>query len=199
MERSRIHGLGEIALRVRNPAVMHAFDEGVVGREVLGAFPHAVFFRSAAGVAGHTQVLALLDRSPLPAEEEPSHARTTLDHLAFGIAREDDGAVRARLEGLGLAVRTAEHAWVHWRSLDVSDPKGNPVEWVCDDERVGRTATTPKLIGSWGAEQRRTIGTSCVSDGKRQRPWRHPASSGIIRGRLASGAGAPAGVHEGER
>jgi catechol 2,3-dioxygenase len=136
MASSPIRGLGEIALRVRDLGAMRAFYEDVVGLEVLGTFPHAVFFRIADGVAGHTQVLVLFDRSPLPAEEEPAPARTTLDHLAFGIAREDYAAELMRLEGLGLAVRTAEHAWVHWRSLYVSDPEGNLVEWVCYDEGV---------------------------------------------------------------
>jgi catechol-2,3-dioxygenase len=134
--RTPIRGFGEIALRVRDLAAMRAFYEEVVGLEVLGTFPHTAFFRIADGVAGHTQVLALFDRSPLPADEEPSHARTTLDHLAFGIALEEYAAERARLAGLGLAVRTAEHAWVHWRSLYVSDPEGNVVEWVCYDEKV---------------------------------------------------------------
>jgi catechol 2,3-dioxygenase len=136
MGRTPIRGLGEIALRVRDLAAMRSFYEKIVGLEVLGTFPNSVFFRIADGVAGHTQVLALFDRSPLPAEEEPSSARTTLDHLAFGIAPADYAGERARLEGLGLSVRTAEHAWVHWRSLYVSDPEGNLVEWVCYDERV---------------------------------------------------------------
>jgi hypothetical protein len=42
-----------------------------------------------------------------------------------------------KLKGLGLQVETAEHAWVHWRSLDVSDPEGNQVELVCYDASVG--------------------------------------------------------------
>ncbi len=33
-----------------------------------------------------------------------------------------------RLEALGLQVETAQHAWVHWRSLYVTDPEGNQVE-----------------------------------------------------------------------
>ena len=48
----------------------------------------------------------------------------------------DYAAELMRLEGLSLAVRTAEHAWVHWRSLYVADPEGNLVEWVCYDEGV---------------------------------------------------------------
>jgi hypothetical protein len=43
----------------------------------------------------------------------------------------------ARLEAHGLAVTTAEHAWVGWRSLDVADPEGNVVELVCHDGSLG--------------------------------------------------------------
>ena len=35
-----------------------------------------------------------------------------------------------RLKGLGLQVETARHAWVHWRSLYVTDPEGNQVRWL---------------------------------------------------------------------
>jgi hypothetical protein len=36
-----------------------------------------------------------------------------------------------RLRALGLEVETAEHAWVHGRSLYVTDPEGNQAELVC--------------------------------------------------------------------
>ena len=87
-------------------------------------------------MAGHTQILALFDRTADPGYRGLSAARTTVDHLAFAIALEDFAAERARLEGLGLPVDTAEHAWVHWRSLYVSDPEGNRVELVCYDPAV---------------------------------------------------------------
>jgi len=40
------------------------------------------------------------------------------------------------LEQHGLQVDSAEHAWVHWRSLYVNDPEGNRVEFVCYDDSV---------------------------------------------------------------
>jgi catechol 2,3-dioxygenase len=36
----------------------------------------------------------------------------------------------------GQRVETAEHTWVHWRSLYVRDPEGNLVEFVCYDQNV---------------------------------------------------------------
>jgi catechol 2,3-dioxygenase len=136
MDQRPIRGLGEVALRVLDLAAMRAFYENVVGLEVLRAFPHAVFFRIADGVAGHTQVLALFDRAAEPGYRGLSREQTTLDHLAFAIAAEDYAAELARLTAHGLAVTTAEHAWVHWRSLYVTDPEGNTVELVCYDGTV---------------------------------------------------------------
>jgi len=131
-----IKGLGEIALRVEDLDSMQAFYERVIGLPLLRRFPNSAFFRIADGVAGHTQILALFDRTADPGYRGLSAARTTVDHLAFAIALEDFAAERARLEGLGLPVDTAEHTWVHWRSLYVSDPEGNRVELVCYDPSV---------------------------------------------------------------
>jgi hypothetical protein len=63
-------------------------------------------------------------------------ATSTVDHIAFEIALAYFADERTRLEALGLQVETAEHAWVHWRSLYLTDPEGNQVESVCYDESV---------------------------------------------------------------
>ncbi len=131
-----IQGLGEIALRVRDLAAMRAFYERVVGLEFMHAFPHAVFFRIAEGVDGHTQILALFDRSASPGYRGVSPEQTPLDHLAFALSVREFAAELARLEGLGVAVTTAEHAWVRWRSLYFADSEGNRVEFVCYDATV---------------------------------------------------------------
>ena len=133
----RIKGLGEIALRVADLDAMQRFYQEVVGLELLGRFDHAAFFRIADGYGGHTQVLALFDRSDQSGYRGLDRDRTTVDHLAFEIDRDDYEAEQARLEGLGVKVTTAEHTWVRWRSLYVDDPEGNTVEWVGYDEAVG--------------------------------------------------------------
>jgi catechol-2,3-dioxygenase len=132
-----IRGLGEIALRVSDLEVMQSFYHVVVGLELIRRFDNAAFFRIARGYGGHDQVLALFDRSGEPDYGGLDPAKTTMDHIAFEIDLADYEAVRARLEGLGLRVTTAEHAWVHWRALYVTDPEGNEVEWVCYDGSVG--------------------------------------------------------------
>jgi catechol 2,3-dioxygenase len=132
----RIKGLGEIALRVHDLDTMQRFYEEVIALEVLRQADNAVFFKIAAGFGGHTQVLALFDRSAQPGYSGLNPATTTVDHIAFEIDRADFDAELKRLRDLGIAVETAEHAWVHWRSLYVNDPEGNSVELVCYDPSV---------------------------------------------------------------
>ncbi len=131
-----IRGLGEIALRVADLDRMQRFYQEVVGLELLRRFPQVAFLKIADGFGGHAQVIALFDRSAEQGYQPPSAKQSTIDHLAFEIAREDFERERQRLEGLGLRVETAEHGWVHWRSLYVHDPEGNLVEWVCYDPGV---------------------------------------------------------------
>jgi catechol 2,3-dioxygenase len=131
-----IGALGEIALRVENLPAMEAFYENVVGLELMRRFPGMTFFRIADGYAGHTQILALFDRTTSPDYQGIRPAHTTVDHLAFAIAREDFPRELARLDGLGIPVETTTHAWVQWRSLYITDPEGNRVELVCFDPGV---------------------------------------------------------------
>ena len=123
-----VRALGEVALRVTDLDRSQAFYRDVVGLDVMKRFDHAICFRVADGHAGHTAILALFDRK-VPVEQ----TRTTLDHIAFTIAREDYEAERQRLEQLGVPTEVATHKWVHWRSLYVQDPDGNEVELVCYD------------------------------------------------------------------
>jgi catechol-2,3-dioxygenase len=133
---SKIKALGEIALRVNDLDAMQAFYENVIGLELMRRFPDAAFFKVAEGYAGHTQILALFDRSSDSGYSGLSAANTTLDHIAFTIAREDFESERARLEALGCKLTFANHDWVHWRSLYVHDPEGNNVELVCYDPTI---------------------------------------------------------------
>ena len=88
-----IKGLGEIALRVHDLDAMQRFYEQFIGLEVLRRFDNAVFFKLADGFGGHTQVLALFDRSAQPGYSGLNAATTTVDHIAFEIERVDDELV----------------------------------------------------------------------------------------------------------
>ena len=102
---------------------------------VQGSSPSA-FFKIADGYGGHTQVLALFDRSHLPGYKGTDAGTSTIDHIAFEIPLADFTAEVKRLQELGLEIEAAEHAWAHWRSLYVNDPEGNQVELVAYDLSV---------------------------------------------------------------
>lgn len=134
--RAKVRGLGEIALRVKNLDAMQKFYEEVIRLPLMTRVQNCAFFKIADGYGGHTQVLALFDRSGSDGYRGLDAALSTIDHIAFEIPLADFADERKRLESLGLQVETAEHSWVHWRSLYVTDPEGNQVELVCYDGRV---------------------------------------------------------------
>jgi catechol-2,3-dioxygenase len=134
--RTTVRGLGEIALRVNNLDAMQKFYAEIIGLPLMTRFPSVAFFKIADGYGGHTQVLALFDRSQSPGYQKANPATSTIDHIAFEIPLADFEGEKKRLERLGLQVETAEHAWVHWRSLYVTDPEGNQVELVAYDNSV---------------------------------------------------------------
>lgn len=139
-----MRGLGEVALRVNDLDAMQRFYEDVVGLQVMKRFPKVVFFHISDGYGGHPQALVLFDRSgeqsrPQIHRSTPggvSQERSTLDHLAFEIDLAAYESEKQRLEQLGLPVETVVFDWVGWRSLYISDPEGNTVEFVCSDPSV---------------------------------------------------------------
>jgi catechol 2,3-dioxygenase-like lactoylglutathione lyase family enzyme len=78
-----IKALGEIALRVTDLDMMQRFYEDIVGLELMRRTDNAVFFKIAEGYGGHTQVLALFDRSASPGYRGLNAATSTVDHIAF--------------------------------------------------------------------------------------------------------------------
>jgi catechol-2,3-dioxygenase len=134
--RTVVRGLGEIALRVNNMDAMQKFYEEVIGLPLMNRDSDSAFFKIAEGYGGHTQVLALFDRSGSLGYRGTDAATSTIDHMAFEIRLADFAGELKRLRGMGLQVQTAEHAWMHWRSLYVADPEGNHVELVCYDASV---------------------------------------------------------------
>ena len=131
-----IKALGEVILRVRNLDTMQEFYETVVGLELLQRCENTMaFFRITSDYEGHTQSLALFDQSG-QADHASLHytgvdpEKSTLHHIAFTISLSDYEAEKQRLRKLGLDVETAEHAWQHYRSLYITDPESNVVEFV---------------------------------------------------------------------
>lgn len=128
--------LGEIAFRVENLDEMQRFYSEVVGLPLMKRFPHAAFFKISEGFAGHTQILALFDRTADSGYAGLNPAKTTVDHIAFAVRLEELEPKRLSLEQHGLQVDQSEHAWVKWRSLYINDPEGNRVEFVAYDESM---------------------------------------------------------------
>lgn len=134
MVKSKIKALGEIALRVNDLETMIEFYENIVGLKPMSRSDRHAFFEIAEGFAGHTQVLALFNRRN---EVGPRYAlsaeQSTIDHIAFTIAKDDFQSEDDRLKSLGITPTYAYHEWVQWRSLYFQDPEGNTVELVCHD------------------------------------------------------------------
>jgi catechol 2,3-dioxygenase len=130
-----IEGLGEVAFRTERLDEMVEFYGDVLGLDRVDdpPFDDSAFFRAGDGVAGHTQVLVLFDRSGSDGYTPPDPDRTTVDHVAFGVRPEAFDDEAERLEGLGYDLTYAYHDWVEWRSLYLDDPDGNSVELVCFD------------------------------------------------------------------
>ena len=135
-KRTSVRGLGEIALRVNHLDAMQKFYDEVIGLPLMARVPNCAFFKIADGYGGHTQVLALFDRSQNPGYHGTDASTSTIDHIAFEIPLADFADELTRLKDLGLQVETTEHAWVHWRSLYVTDTEGNQVELVSYDGSV---------------------------------------------------------------
>ena len=101
-KRTAVRGLGEIALRVTNLDAMQKFYEEVIGLPLMTRVPNCAFFKIADGYGGHTQVLALFDRSQSPGYRGTDAATSTIDHIAFEIALADFEGEKKRLETRGL-------------------------------------------------------------------------------------------------
>ena len=81
-----VRGLGAIAFRVNNLDAMQRSYEQVIGLPLMTRVPNCAFFKIADGYGGHTQALALFDRSQSPGCRGTDAATSTIDHIAFEIS-----------------------------------------------------------------------------------------------------------------
>jgi catechol 2,3-dioxygenase len=135
-------GVGEVVVRVADLERAIGFYRDVLGFELLRVLHDAIaFLRVADGVQGHTQIIGLFRRD-WPASragktwEGCAPPRSTLHHFAIEIALTDYEATLQYLTVLGLNPNTAIHGWIGWRSIYVSDPDDNTVEFVCYDQSI---------------------------------------------------------------
>ncbi|TSC58243.1 MAG: glyoxalase/Bleomycin resistance protein [Candidatus Peregrinibacteria bacterium Greene0416_19] len=123
--------LGEVALRVKDMELMTEFYQTAIQLTLMRKEPHMAFFKIAGGFKGHTSILALFKRRMGDIDQNGS-----FDHIALSIDLSQYESEKQRLENLGLTVETAQHNWVQWRSLYVTDPEGNRIEFVCFDPSI---------------------------------------------------------------
>jgi len=133
-----VRDLGEVAIRCSDLAAMTAFYRDVIGlEEIEGDYrPTIRFLRVAPGFASHTQVIGLFGPADDP-DEPASAAASTLHHLALTVRPEDLAPALDWYRAQGLSPTTAEHPWIGWSSVYVTDPEGNTVELVAATGRPG--------------------------------------------------------------
>lgn len=128
-----VSDLGEVAIRCRDLDRMTAFYRDIIGlHPVEGDYRGTIrFLRVAPGFAGHTQVIGLFGPDDAPGAPQPkAGAASTLHHLALTVRHEELARALEWYRAHGLEPTTAEHGWIGWSSVYVSDPEGNTVELV---------------------------------------------------------------------
>jgi catechol 2,3-dioxygenase len=132
-------GLGEVVLRVANLQRSISFYCDMLGFELIRVLHDAIaFMRIADGVEGHTQIIGLFG-SDWPSNRLGktwggcSPRLSTLHHFAIEISLARYESVLGYLTAQGLHPNTQTHAWIGWRSIYVSDPDDNTIEFVCYD------------------------------------------------------------------
>lgn len=127
---SAVRGISEIVLWAHDAPATVRFYRDVLGLTVISPpeRKNPMFLQAGSGTAGVPQMIVVVQ---LPPDAGPFTPPRTLHHLALEIAPEDFDAEKARLEGLGFAVRSGQHPVIPSRTMYLDDPEGNEVELIC--------------------------------------------------------------------
>jgi catechol 2,3-dioxygenase-like lactoylglutathione lyase family enzyme len=128
-----IDGLAEVVLNVHDPDRSVAFYEGLLGLERISPVgqPGPIFLKAGAAT---TSVPALVVLVPLPPGTSDFATPRTLHHLALTIPADSFDAARGELQGAGLEVRVGKHPVLQVRTMYVTDPDGNEVEFISPEQ-----------------------------------------------------------------
>ena len=125
----QIDGLAEVVLNVRDASRAVAFYGGLLGlvRITPEGQPGPIFFR--AGQATD-RVPSLLVLVPLAPGTQDFQEPRTLHHLALTVPAAAFDSARAALTNAGVEVRDGKHPVLAVRTMYVTDPDGNEVEFI---------------------------------------------------------------------
>jgi catechol 2,3-dioxygenase-like lactoylglutathione lyase family enzyme len=124
-----IDGLAEVVLNVRDPERALAFYQGLLGLKRISpeGAPGPIFLRAGKATA---EVPSLVVLAPLPPDSPAFGTPRTLHHLALTIPEVGFDAARERLTSAGLEVRDGKHPVLAVRTMYITDPDGNEVEFI---------------------------------------------------------------------
>lgn len=124
-----IDGLAEVVLNVRDSVRSLAFYQDLLGLERISPVgqPGPIFLRAGSATAN---VPALLVLVPLPAGASDFTTPRALHHLALTIPADAFDGAREALRAAGLEVRGGKHPILEVRTMYVTDPDGNEVEFI---------------------------------------------------------------------
>ena len=124
---TKIKGLAEIVLNVRNIDAALKFYQAVLGLEIIGR-PGPVFLKAGDAAVRVPQMVVLV---PLPPESKAFETPRTLHHLALELDPADFDTEEQRLKSLGYQIRYGQHPVIPSKTMYVDDPDGNEVEFIC--------------------------------------------------------------------
>jgi catechol 2,3-dioxygenase-like lactoylglutathione lyase family enzyme len=124
---TKIKGIAEIVLNVRNVEASLEFYQEVLGLEIIGR-PGPIFLKAGDPAVNIPQMVVLF---PLPPDAAQFETPRTLHHLALELDPVDFEAEEQRLKDLGYQIRYGQHPVIPSRTMYVDDPDGNEVEFIC--------------------------------------------------------------------
>ena len=127
-----IDGLAEVVLNVHDPARSLAFYQDLLGLERISPAgqPGPIFLRAGLATTGVPSLVVLV---PLTAGTSDFGSPRTLHHLALTIPADSFDSAREELQAAGLEVRGGKHPILEVRTMYVTDPDGNEVEFISPD------------------------------------------------------------------
>jgi catechol-2,3-dioxygenase len=125
----QIDGLAEVVLNVHDASRAVAFYGDLLGLERITPKdqPGPIFFRAGQATDGVPSLLVLV---PLPAGTASFEEPRTLHHLALTIPAAMFDEARATLTNARIEVRDGKHPVLAVRTMYVTDPDGNEVEFI---------------------------------------------------------------------